>query len=99
MKDSRFVFGYVHALFCNCHKISLNRGRSYIDSAQWSNDKKNTINPKHDDDMRFKYAVAAALNREKIGTNLQRILGIESFIDRNNWREINFPAGRKDWKK
>ena len=32
MKDSKFVFDYVH-LFCyKCHKINPNHGGSYIDS-------------------------------------------------------------------
>ena len=73
--------GYVCALFCKFRKISFSRGRSYIDSLQWANDKKSTNN---DDDMHFKYAVKAALNHETIGTNLQRKLKIGSFIDRNN---------------
>ena len=51
MEDSGFAFGHVHALFYKCHKISLNRGRSYIDSLQWSNEKKFRINPKTHDNM------------------------------------------------
>lgn len=73
VKDSRSVSAYVRAMFCKFRKISLSRGRSYIDSLQWANDKKSTNN---DDDMHFKYAVKAALNRETIGTNLQRKLRI-----------------------
>ena len=32
MKGSKFVFGSVHVLYCKCHKINPNLGRSYIDS-------------------------------------------------------------------
>ena len=32
MKGSNFAFDYVDLLYCKCHKISLNRGESCIDS-------------------------------------------------------------------
>ena len=32
MKDSEFVFDYVHLLYYKCHKINPNCGGSYIDS-------------------------------------------------------------------
>ena len=32
MKDSKFVFDYVHLLYYNFHKINLNRGGSYLES-------------------------------------------------------------------
>ena len=48
------------------HKISLNRGGSYIDSPNWIKRKKATINPKNKDYECFKYATAAALTNEKI---------------------------------
>ena len=40
MKGSEFVFNYVHLLHYICHKINLNRGGSYIDSADWIKSKK-----------------------------------------------------------
>ena len=45
MKDSNFVFDYVHLLYYKCHKINPNRGGSYIDSSDWIKNKKATINP------------------------------------------------------
>ena len=35
MRGSKFVFDSVDLLHYNLHKISLNRGGSYIDSAEW----------------------------------------------------------------
>ena len=45
MKGSEFVFDYFHLLYCKCHKINANRGRSNIDSSDWIKNKKATINP------------------------------------------------------
>ena len=44
MKDSEFVFDYVHLLYYKCHKINPNRGESYIDFPDWIKNKKATIN-------------------------------------------------------
>ena len=49
MKGSEFVFHGVNALYYDLHKISLNRGRSYIDSPKWLKNMKATINPKNND--------------------------------------------------
>ena len=40
MKESDFVFYYVHLLYYNCHKINLNRGGSCIHSPEWTENKK-----------------------------------------------------------
>ena len=45
MKGSQFVFESVDLLYYSLHKISLNRGGSYIDSPEWLKNKKATINP------------------------------------------------------
>ena len=34
MKDSEFVFDYVDGLLNKCHKTSISRGGSYIDSSR-----------------------------------------------------------------
>ena len=62
MKGSDFVFDSVDLLFYDLHKISLNRGVSYIDSPDWIKNKKATINPKDKDNECFKYAITTALN-------------------------------------
>ena len=66
MTESEFVFDGINPLYYKRHKISLNRGGSYIDSPKWLKNKKATINPKNNDDKCFQYAVAAALNYQSI---------------------------------
>ena len=45
IRGSEFVFDSVNSLNYNLHKMSLNRGGSYIDSAKWLKNKKATVNP------------------------------------------------------
>ena len=40
-----------------------------------------------------------ALNYEQIKTGPQIISNIKLFIDQYDWKEINFPSNKKDWKK
>ena len=66
MKGSEFVFNYIHLLYYKCHKISVNRGESYIRSLDWIKSKratKNRINKK--DNKCFQYAVTFSLNHEE----------------------------------
>ena len=99
MKGSEFEFDDVNFLYYDFNKISINRGGSYIDSPKWLKDKKSTINPINNDYKCFQYAVTLALNLDKIRKNPQRISKIKPFIDQYNWKDINFPATSKDWKK
>ena len=46
MKGSGYVFDKVDLLEYHLHKISLNRGSSYINSPEWLKRKRATINPK-----------------------------------------------------
>ena len=45
MRVSEFVFDYVHLLYYKCHRINLKCGGSHIDSRDWIESKKVTINP------------------------------------------------------
>ena len=99
MRGSDFEFNGVNFLYYDFNKISLNRGGSYIDSPKWLKDKKPTINPKNNDDKCFQYAVTLALNLDNIDNYPERISKIKPFIDQYNWKEIDFPATSKDWKK
>ena len=99
MRGSDFEFDGVNLLYYNFNKISLNRGGSYIEPAKWINDKKSIINPKNNDHKCFQYVVTLALNCDKIDRNPQRISKIRPFIDQYNWKDIDFPATSKDWKK
>ena len=99
MKGSEFVFDSVDLLYYSLHKISLNRGGSYIDSPDWIKNKKETINPKNKDNKCFKYAVTAALNYNEINNHPEKISKLKPFIDKYNWKDIEFPSHLKDWKK
>ena len=47
----------------------------------------------------FQYSITAALNHQNIENYPERISNIKPFIDKYNWKGIDFPAGIKDWKK
>ena len=99
MKGSNFAFDSVDLSCYHLQKTRLSRkGGSFIDSPKWLKNKKATINPKNNDNNCFQYALTAAVNYQNIEKNPQRILKIKSFINRYNWREIDFPSKQKDYK-
>ena len=81
MKGSKFVFESVDLLYYSLHKISLNRGGSYIDSPSWIKHKKPTINPKSKDNKYFRDATVASLNYERIPNHPERISNLKPFFD------------------
>ena len=99
MRGSDFVFDCVKMLYCQCHKINVKRGGSYINSPDWIKKKKAKINPKNDDDKCFQYAAKIALNFEEIKKDLQSVLNIKPFINNYNWEGIICPSKIEDWKK
>ena len=99
MKGSDFAFDGVNCFYYDFNKTSINRGGSYIDSPQWLKNKKSTINPKNNDDKCFQYAVTLALNLNSIDNHPERISKIKPFTNKYNWKDIDFPAMSKDWKK
>ena len=99
MKSSEFEFDGVNFLYYDFNKISINRSGSYRDSPKWLKDKKSTIDPKNNDYKCFQYVVTLALNLDKINKHPQKISKIKPFIDQYNWKDIDFPATSKDYKK
>ena len=98
MKGSSYIFEGVDLLEYHLHKISLNRGSSYIDSPEWIKHKKVIINPQNTNDNNcFQYSVAAALNYRNIDHHSERIYKLKPFIDNYNWDNIDFPVGHKDY--
>ena len=95
MRGSDFEFDGVNFLYYNSNEISLNRGRSYIDSPKWLKDTKSTINPKNNDDKCFQYTITLALNLDKINRDPQRISKIKPFMNQCNWKDIDFPPTNK----
>ena len=99
MKGSDFIFSGVNYLYYDLNRITISKGRSYIESPKWLKDKKCTINQKNTDNKCFQYATTLALNFNNIDKHHQRISKIKPFIDNYNWNDINFPAAKKDWNK
>ena len=75
------MFDGVGALYYDLNKVSIRRGRSYIDSPEWLKNKNATINPKNNDDKCFQYALTVALNHEQIKSHPERISKIKLFIN------------------
>ena len=98
-KGSEFVFDSVNLLEYKLNKISLNRGRSDIDSQKWLKSKKATINPKNNDCNCFQYATIVALNHKQLTNHPERINNLNPFINQYNWKGINFPSQKVDCKK
>ena len=99
IRGSEFELNGVNFLYYDFNKTSINRGGSYIDSPKWLKDKKSTINPKNNGDKCFQYPVTLALNLDKIKKDPQRVSKIKPFIEKYNWKDIDFPSTSKDWKK
>ena len=99
MKGSDFEFDGVNFLYYDFNKTCIYRGGSYINSPKRFKCKKSTINPKNNDDKCFQYAVTLALNLDNIDNHPERISKIKPFINKYNWKDIDFPATSKDWKK
>ena len=79
-EGSNFVFESVDLLYYHLHKISLNRGGSYINSHDWIKNKKATTNPKNKDNKCFRDDLTAALNHEKIPSQAERISKLKPFL-------------------
>ena len=99
MKGSRFTLERIDFLEYHLHKISLNKGSSYIESPEWIKIKGVTINPKNTKDNNcFQYAITAILNYQNIDHHTERISKLKLFII-INWKGIEFPSHSKDWRK
>ena len=94
----KFIFDFVDLLQRQCHKINSNSDGSCIDSPNWKKYKKVTIILKNNSDKYFQYAVTVALNYEEIIKKSESISHINPFINKYNWKGINYPSGKDDWK-
>ena len=85
MKGSSYIFEHVDLLEYHLHKISLNRGSSYIKSFEWLYNKGVTLNPKNtNDSICFQYAIIAALNNQNIDHHPEKISKHKPFINNSN---------------
>ena len=99
MRGSEFEFDGINCFYYDFNKTSIYRIGTYIDSPKWLKNKKSTINPKNNDDKCFQYAVTLALNLDNINKHPKRISKIKRFIDQYNWKDIDFPPTKKNWRK
>ena len=99
MRESEFIFDGVYLLYYKLHRISLSRGGSYIDSPEWLKNQKTTINLKNNDDNSLQCAIRLALNHQNINNHPERVTNTNPFISKYNWKEIEFPSHKNDWKK
>ena len=100
MRGSSFTFGSNDLLEHQLYKKSLNRGTSYIESLEWTQNKGVTINPENTkDNSCFQYAIIAALNHQNIDPHPEIISKLKPFINNCNWKDIEFPSHLKDWRK
>ena len=100
MKGSSYIFERINLLEYHLHKISLNRGSSYIESPIWIKNEVVTINPQNTEDNKcFQYAITTALNYQNINHHPERISKLKPFINNYNWKDIEFPSHSKDWGK
>ena len=91
---------FAYYIISECHKINLNRARSYLDSPDKIKNKKATTNSNSKKDHKyFQYAVTGVLNHDEIKKDLQRITKIKSFINKYNWEEVRFSLEKDGWKK
>ena len=67
-----------------------------LNSSGWLRGKKETIISGDND---FRNALNDALNYQNIETHPERISKLKPYINKYNWKGIDFPAGPKDWEK
>ena len=99
MRGSDFIPDSIDLLYYHLQKIGLKRGRSNIDSPKWLKIKKTTINSKNNDDKCFQYALTVALNYQNLKSNSEKMPNLKTFINRYDWKEIDFTSHEKVWKK
>ena len=100
MKGSSYILQRIDLLEYHLHKISLNRGSSYIKSPEWLHNKVVTINTKNTKNNNcFQYAITAPLKHHNIDHHLEIISKLGPFINKYNWKDIEFPSYSKDRRK
>ena len=57
-----------------------------------------TINPRNKEDQCFQYAVTVALSYGEIESHPERVSNVKPFVNKYNWRGINYPSRIDDWK-
>ena len=96
---SNYSFECVDLALVHFHNIKMKRGSWYIGSPERIKNKKATSNPKNLKDSNcFQYAIIAALHLHDIKNNPERITKRKPYISKYCWKDINVPAGSKEYK-
>ena len=74
---------------------------SELNSLGWLRGKKEAItnNNNNNNNNNFQNALNDVLNYQTIETHPERISKLKPYINRYNWKGIEFPAGSKEWQK
>ena len=98
MRRRDFIFDSVQMVHYKSPQINFKIGSSYIDSPNCIKKKKATINLKNTEDYKcFQYAASVALSYGEIKWNPERVSSIKRFINKYNWKGINYPTKIADW--
>ena len=82
IRGSSFTFDHIDLLEYDFHRVTLNRGSSYIESPKWLKNKGVTINTKNfKDNNCFQYAIITALNYQSFDHHPERISKLKPFIN------------------
>ena len=72
-------------------RINPNQSGLYIDSSDWTRNKKDNLNPINKKvNLSFQYTVTVSLDHEEIEKHYKRITKIKPFINKYNWKQMNF---------
>ena len=98
MTGINYFFDSVQLIYYECHRGSFIDDGSYINSLDRITKTKTTINQKSIDDKCIPYTPTAPLNYEEIESHPERVSNIKPFINKHNWKEINYSSKIDDWK-
>ena len=79
----------------NCYYFAV-KNLSELYSLGWLRGEKEAI---INGDNDFQNALGDALNYQTIEKTLERISKLKPYVNKYNWKGINFPTTPKDWKK
>ena len=88
--------------FCSTYNINFTPEErvinvsTFIETSEWINNKKCSVNPQNKDNKCFQYSIVVSLCQ--INCHPERISKIKPFINNLNWENINFPPQEQDYK-
>ena len=93
--ESGFTLDKIMHLYINFQRLVLTRGSSYTELPEWRKSKMAVIKPQNKNKECFKWAVIAALHREEIKNNPERISLLRFYENQHTWKGLEFPVSIK----